>query len=228
MARLPRLSVAGELHRVIWRGHNHQAVFGDAADRQDFLSLLSQHARQQQVQVHAYVLGDDGVDLLVTPATPDGLPSLMQAIGRAYVRRFNHKYGRQGTLWEGRYRSTVMESDFLLPCMVSMDTVPVGRGWADTPLQYPWSSHAHYIGVRPEAWLAPHERYWALGNTPFAREAAYAECVRQGIAPHQQRTLEDAALKGWALGSPAYLNRLAERTGRRLEKGRPGRPPRQA
>ena len=151
---------------------------------------------------------------------------LMQSLGRSYVRRFNLRHGRSGTLWEGRYRSTVIDSErYLLACMVYIDLNPVRAGMVPAAELYPWSSHAHYIGLRHDKWLTPHPLVWSLGNTPFAREAAYAELVRQGLSAARQRELSESALQGWPLGGAGFLARLREQTSRRLEKGRAGRPP---
>lgn len=226
MARLPRLTLPGMVHHVILRGNNRQTVFVDAADRELFLSLLAEHARREQVQVHAYVLMDDQLHLLLTPQLAEALPRTMQAVGRSYVRRFNQRHGRTGTLWEGRYRATVVDAErYLLPCMAYFDLSPVRAGLVPSPQQYPWSSHGHYVGLRNERWLTPHPLVWALGNTPFAREAAYAQCVARGVSGADEAALTESALKGWALGGDAFLQRLAEQTPRRLQKGRAGRPP---
>ena len=225
MARLPRLAVPGWPHHVILRGNNRAAIFVDRADREDFLALLARHARDQQVQVHAYVLMDDHLHLLLTPQQDGGLSRLMQALGRAYVRGFNTRHGRSGTLWEGRYRSTVIEPErHLLACMAYIDLNPVRAGLVHAPQEYAWSSHAHYVGLRDDKWLTPHPLIWSLGNTPFAREAAYAELVRAGLSALQQQALTESALQGWPLGGPAFLARLRQQTERRIEKGRPGRP----
>ncbi|HEX5805892.1 MAG TPA: transposase [Macromonas sp.] len=225
MARLPRLTLAGVVHHVVLRGNNRQTVFLDRADRESFLALLSQQATLARVQLHAYVLLDDRVHLLLTPQSDDALPQMMQAVGRAYVRRFNQRHGRSGTLWEGRYRSTLIEAEqYLLPCMVYMDTSPVRAGLVQAPEAYAWSSHAHYVGLRHETWLTPHPLLWSLGNTPFAREAAYAERVRHGLDAAQLQVLEQTATTGWALGGEVFLAALTERTERRLVRGKPGRP----
>ena len=104
MARLPRLTVTGYPHHVILRGNDRQDIFRATADHQHMLDLLAEHARAQQVDIHAYVLMTNHLHLLLTPQADQGLPRLMQAVGRSYVRRFNQTYGRTGTLWEGRYR----------------------------------------------------------------------------------------------------------------------------
>lgn len=225
MARLPRLTLAGVVHHVLLLGNNRQTVFLDSGDREDFWALLKQHAQLNQVQVHGYALLDDRVQLLLTPASDDGLPRMMQGVGRAYVRHFNQKHGRSGTLWEGRYRSTLIEASlYLLPCMVLIDTSPVCAGLVQSPLDFPWSSHAHYVGLRQDACITPHPLVWALGNTPFAREAAYAERVRQGLGVSERRRLDDALMAGWALGGDEFLAALSERTDRRLTRAKPGRP----
>ena len=103
MARLPRLTVPGYPHHIIQRGNNRQAIFTDAADYELLLGLIDEHARQQQVAVHGYVLMSNHFHLLATPETLEGIPQMMQAVGRRYVRKYNLRHARTGTLWEGRY-----------------------------------------------------------------------------------------------------------------------------
>ena len=119
MARLPRLTLPGHLHHVILRGNNRQPIFHGAEDFEALLTLLKDGAAKETVAVHAYVLMDNHFHLLVTPTTQDGLPRMMQAVGRRYVQYFNRRHARTGTLWEGRYRSTVLQPErYLLACMV--------------------------------------------------------------------------------------------------------------
>ena len=225
MARLPRLAVTGLPHHVILRGNNRQPVFIDSDDRGFFLAQLAELAQREMVQVHAYVLMDNHLHLLLTPQQDGALSRLMQSLGRIYVRRFNQRHGRSGTLWEGRYRSTVIDSDrYLLVCMAYIDLNPVRAGMVIAAELYPWSSHMHYIGLRNDKWLTPHPLVWSLGNTPFAREAAYADLVRQGLNRKQQQELSDSVLQGWPLGGADFLAQLQGKTKRRLEKVRAGRP----
>lgn len=224
MARLPRLSVPGQVHRLVLRGNNGQPVFGDDADRQCLRQLLQDHAIENAVAVHAYVLLDNQVQLLVTPAD-ERLGGWMQAVGRRYVRYFNDRHGRSGTLWEGRYRSTVLDAgDWLLPAMVVADLAPVAAGLASHPDAWQWSSHAHYVGRQVDRLVTPHASCWALGNTPFAREMAYADLVHGGISASAQKQLEAATLGGWALGGANFLSALEKKTQRRLQPGTAGRP----
>lgn len=225
MARLPRLTLGGLPHHVIHRGHNRQPVFLDAQDRQFYLDQLYVACRSHKVALHAYVLMDNHVHLLLTPPDAAALPSAMQMLGRAYARYFNNRHARSGTLWEGRYRSTVIQAEkFLLACMVYIDLNPVRAGATERPGDYAWSSHGHYSGLRVDGAIASPALYWALGNTPFAREAAYREMVDRGLDQSTRQALTDSALRGWALGDAEFVANTQSQTARRIVKGRPGRP----
>lgn len=225
MARLPRLTVPGYPHHVIQRGNNRQTIFHDDDDHRAFLALLGELRRRDKVTLHAYVLMGNHFHLLATPQTERGLATLMQSLGRRYAQYFNRRHQRTGTLWEGRYRSTLIDSDaYLLACMAYIDLNPVRAHLVQSPADYPWSSHGHYIGMRHDPLIGLHGLVWQLGNTPFAREAAYADLVRQGLSLRQQRDLTDAALKGWALGRPEFVKSLQKQTPRRVVRVRAGRP----
>jgi putative transposase len=225
MARLPRLTLPGCPHHIIQRGNNRQAIFTSAADYQTLLDLLAESARKFDVAIHAYVLMSNHFHLLATPQTADGLPQMMQAVGRRYVRYFNDSQRRSGTLWEGRYKSTLIQTErYLLACMVYIDLNPVRAGLVAHARDYLWSSYGHYTGLRSDKLITPHPLVWELGNTPFAREAAYAELVQGGLNPVQQAALTDSVLRGWALGEPDFVAELQKRTQRRVAKISAGRP----
>ena len=225
MARLPRLTVAGYPHHIIQRGNDRQPIVRDDQDRQRLLDLWTEHAKTFKVAIHAWVIMDNHFHLLATPETQEGLPQMMQAVGRAYVRYFNVRHKRTGTLWEGRYRSTLIESErYLLACMVYIDLNPVRAGMVGRPEDFRWSSYRHSIGQLGDKLVTPHALYWALGNTPFAREAAYAVLVQTGLSEAQRTELTQSALSGWALGSEAFVRELGQGTTRRLVRGKAGRP----
>ena len=225
MARLPRLTIPNLPHYVLHRGNNRQTVFVDADDYQTFVDLLQQLAQTHLVAVHAFVLMPDHFQLLVTPQTEQGLPQLMQALGRAYVRYFNARHARTGTLWEGRYRSTVVEPTApLLQCIIYMDASPQHAGLVVQAADYPWSSCTHHLGAQNIPWLRDPAAFWALGNTPFAREAAYADLVHAGVSAADGAALADAVPRGWALGDAEFLADLQKTTARRVGKLRAGRP----
>jgi len=226
MARLPRLTLANMPHHIIQRGNNGAEIFVDAQDRQQMLDLLREMARRFDVDVHAYVLMPNHFHLLLTPHAEQGLPQFMQAVGRSYVRYFNNRHGRSGTLWEGRYRGTVLQAeDWLVPTMVSMDLNPVRAGLVQKPGDWPWSSYAANAGLRNDALVTPHTLFWALGNTPFARDAAYVAVVEAGLGSYVQERISHAALRGWALGDEAFIEKLQQKTKRRITRQRAGRPP---
>ncbi len=225
MARLPRLVVAGHLHHVIARGNNEQSVFIDDADREQFLVWLRDAARQYRVAVHGYVLLPNRVQLLLTPADDVGLGKMMQSVGRRYVPYFNARHRRSGSLWEGRYRTTVIDADaYFMDSLRLLEYQPVKAGLSADMVSYPWSSHAHHLGQRKQPWLTDHAAYWQLGNTPFARETAYQEF--SGHEPERKLAdaIELATYRGWVLGSAAFKASLAKLTDRRLQPARRGRP----
>ncbi len=225
MARLPRLSVPHHPHHVIQRGNNRQTIFTSAADFEKLKSIMSDAAERFDVQVHAYVLMSNHIHLLITPSDEKGLPLFMQALGRSYVQYFNKKEGRTGTLWEGRYKSTVIQSErYLLTCMAYMDLNPVRAGMVQSPKDYAWSSHKHYVGATVDKVVTPHPLYWELGNTPFSREAAYFEMVNAGVSAAHHKTLTDHTHAGWAAGDESFVEVLSKVTDRRATKAKVGRP----
>jgi putative transposase len=225
VARLPRLTLPGFAHHIIQRGNNRQPIFIATADYQMMLDLLEENSNKFEVAIHAYVLMGNHFHLLATPQTTEGLAQMMQAVGRRYVRYFNDRQGRSGTLWEGRFKSTLIQTErYLLACMAYIDLNPVRAGMVVQAGDYPWSSFSHFVGRRADRLITPHPLFWELGNTPFAREAAYAQLVQEGVNSVQQSALTDATLRGWALGEPEFVDDLQKRTQRRASKAVAGRP----
>ncbi len=227
MARLPRLVVTGLPHVVVHRGVNGQSVLLDDADRANYLEALAGAARDAGVLVHGYGLFAGEVRLLATPTTAAALGRAMQAVGRRYVRAFNLRHRRTGTPWEGRFRSTVIEpaAHFIEALRFVEGCDEDGTVLANASEAGRWSSVGHHLGLRRDALLTEHEVFWALGNTPFEREAAYRQLLAQPVPAGPRAALRDAALKGWARGSEAFVESL--RTGTRrpspLRRGRPSR-----
>jgi putative transposase len=225
MARLPRLIVPDQVHHVIQRGHDGQSAFREAEDYLFFLHCLRDAAKRFQVAIHAYALMPDQVQLLVTPIDETGLARMMQWVGRHYVPYFNHKYQRSGTLWQGRYRASVIEAvQYLMLSSRFIELYPVRAGLAGQATDYPWTSYMHHVGAHPDGLITEHALYWALGNTPFEREAAYRALAEQALTAQQIAELEQAVPKGWALGSPSFKTALEKRGGRRVQPVKRGRP----
>jgi putative transposase len=223
MARLPRLSIAGLPHLVVQRGHDQAPVARDAADRAQWRALLADAAPRCGVAVHAYAIGDSRALLLATPAADGALSRLMQDIGRRYTVAFNRRHGRTGTVWDGRFRAAVLEPErWLVPAMRLVEEA----GAAD-PGEH-LDSGAHHRGERADPLLTDHPAFWALGNTPFEREAAYRLQSASPLASGDRDALEHAMLHGWALGSPSFEAGLAAGSERPVRPRRAGRPPRAA
>jgi len=226
MARLPRLTAPGYVHQLIQRGNNGQAIFLDAQDHETYLLMLREAALANRVAIHAYSLVDENqVLLLATPAKAQGLSRMMQTLGRRYVAMFNRRHHRSGTLWEGRFRATVLEAaSYLLPCMSYVELAPVRAGLVRQPQDHRWSSAQHHLGLRSDPLVTDHPLHWALGNTPFEREAAHRGLLQQALTPEEVNKITAATTKGWALGSDSFLAALEELTRRRARPGRRGRP----
>jgi putative transposase len=231
MARLTRLALAGQAHLLSLYGHSGQSVFLDDEDRRQFLAALREAAMQQRVAVHAYVLHANHVHLLATPATADGLGAMMQGLGRRYGAAFNRRHHRQGGLWSGRFRATVLQpGPWVLEAMLFIDHHPQRSGMAAHLTEMAeaadagWCSAPHHLGLRRDPVIVESRAWWALGNTPFEREAAYRRLLDDGLPPGRAQALADAVRKGWALGDAAFLAGLQLQTARPLQPRPRGRP----
>jgi len=225
MARLPRLSVPGLPHHLIQRGHDGRAVFLDDTDRRRYLQALLQAATDHGVAVHAYVLLDHEVHLLATPVAAHAIGRLVQALGRRYAAAFNQRRGRRGTLWDGRYRCSVLEpAVWTLPAMCVIEHLAQDHGLVVQARDWSWSSLRHHLGQCRDPLVTDPDAYWNLGNTPFEREAAYRQRFEVGVGVQARQQLLGAASKGWALGSADFLVALAGQVDRPLQPRPRGRP----
>ena len=225
MARQPRLALPGYPHHVIQRGNNRQPIVLDEADRRMLYSLWLEESKRHKVAVNAYVLLDNHFHMLLTPPSDEAMSLMMQSVGRTYVRYFNKRHNRSGTLWEGRYKSSLIDSEgYLLTCMAYIDLNPVRAGLAESAEDFSWSSYKHLAGQSIDKLVTPHALYWGLGNTPFAREAAYAEFVAGGLSVATQKALTESALKGRVVGRPDFLTSLEKNTQRQILPQKAGRP----
>ena len=174
MARLPRIIVPGLPMHVIQRGNNKQATFFTDHDYRKFLDVLDVASKEHDCLVHAYVLMTNHIHLLLTPMSENSISLMMQAIGRKYVRYINGTYQRSGTLWEGRYKSALVETEqYLLTCSRYIELNPVRAGMVDGPGQYKWSSYGYNaLGINNNG-LTQHDIYMRLGKTDALRQSAY-------------------------------------------------------
>lgn len=183
MARLPRLDLPGIAQHVVQRGNNRLPCFIDDEDRRRYLHLLLEALMQTRCLLHAYVLMDNHVHLLVTPPQARAVGRLMQQLGRQYVSQFNARHRRTGTLWEGRYKACLVDSDtYLLRCSRYIDLNPARARITDDPIGYRWSSCAALCGQRDDPLLTPHPAYVALGTSPAKRGEAYRAILEEALS----------------------------------------------
>ena len=167
MARLPRIDLPGVPQHLIVRGNNRSAMFRDDADRSMFLQCLGEALDACSCDVHAFVLMTNHVHLLATGHLRGEISELVQRLGRKYARLVNMRWGRTGTLFEGRFRSYPVETEaYLLTCMRYIELNPVRAGMVDHPGDFPWSSYGQNVCGDPCGILRPHELYERLGPTP--------------------------------------------------------------
>lgn len=225
MARLPRLVLPNHPHHIIQEGNDRQLIFREDEDYQRFLGWLKDSAREFKVSIHAYALMPNHLHLLASPATEEGLARMMQRVGRYYVPWFNQKYERLGGLFRGRFKTSLIDSDsYFMMCSRYIEFNPVRNGVVGDPADYRWSSYAHHAGVRQDSLIVDHALYWALGNTPFQREAAYIDLARQPLSTVELDSINQAVLKGWPLGSDAFKTQLQQKARRQVLPAKRGRP----
>jgi putative transposase len=216
MARLPRLYLPGCSQHIIQRGNNREACFFDEADYKAYLSFLKDAAEKYRVAVHAYVLMTNHVHLLVTPSDEHGVSRMMQAQGRKYVQYFNYTYARTGTLWEGRYKSTLVDAEnYLLTVYRYIELNPVRAGMVVHASEYPWSSYQGNALGKSIQLLTPHELYIQLGKADEERQSAYRALFRGRMPERDLTAIREATNKAWVLGSDRFRAQIEAKTGRR-------------
>lgn len=225
MARLPRLFLPDCPQHVIQRGNDRMVMFRQEADYRQFLEWLRNAAIDYGVSIHSYVLMSNHLHLLATPKEKNALGRMMQAVGRRYVQYFNHKYARTGALWEGRYRSTLVESTrYFMVCSCYIELNPVRAKLVADPAHYLWSSYSGNTGASNDLLITNHPEYWALGNTPFDRHAAYKAIVAEGLGEPEVALVRQKTNKGWALASDQFIEQLQALSTRRMAPKPKGRP----
>ena len=218
MSRLPRYAAPGFPQHVIQRGNNRCACFAADPDYLFFRECLSSACEKYGCRIHAYVFMTNHVHLLMTPSTETAIGQVMQSVGRRYVGHFNSTYRRTGTLWEGRYKATVVETEsYLLACYRYIELNPVRAGLVERPRVFPWSSHGANAFGECDALVSPHEVYSQLGRHDAARRAVYRGFFDVPLDETTVTTIRDATQKGWTLGSKKFRQEIAALVGRRTE-----------
>jgi len=224
MPRLPRYVLPGQPQHVIQRGNNRCPIFIADEDYGCFRHYLQDACTCHGCHIHAYVFMTNHIHLLLTPDREDSIAKVLQSVGRRYVQYFNATYQRTGTLWEGRYKATLIDTEnYLFTCYRYIELNPVRANMVSHPGDYRWSSyHANALGKHDNL-VEPHARYMALGNDEKARQEVYRDLFRAHI---DEKTLEEirqsTTQKGWALGNDKFkeeIEQLIERRTRPLARG---------
>jgi putative transposase len=209
MPRQARFCPAGLPVHLIQRGHNRQAIFAGEDDLAAYAHWLAEGAERFGVAVHGWVFMTNHVHLLATPDQNGSLSQLMQFLGRLYVRRFNYKYTRRGTLFEGRFKTCIVQEDrYLLTCLRYIELNPVRAGMVKDPGDYRWSSfRAHAFGVRASLW-SPHQLYLELANNEQQRQQTWREVVREMLDVEVMAKVRHCVNTGLALGTETFREQV--------------------
>ena len=223
MPRLRRYELTDLPQHVVQRGNNRQPTFFADADYVFYLECLRDAAKRYGCEIHAYVLMTNHIHLLVTPRKPLAIAKLLQSVGRRYVRYINYEYRRSGTLWEGRYKASLVNTqEYFLSCSRYIETNPVRADMVVDPRDYPWSSYRSNAWGEPSTLLTPHSEYTNLGSSEEERCRTYRELFRADLEASALQEIRDSVNQSRPLGSKRFQEQIEETLKRRLQPGKPG------
>ena len=224
MPRPRRLNIAGYPQHLVQRGNNRNRCFQDAVDFRLYLKLLSTACRRHSCDLHSFVLMTNHVHLLLTPRKPDGASMLFRDLGRDYVRKYNSRHGRSGTLWEGRSKSSLIDTDsYLLACYRYIELNPVRAGMVDDPASYEWSSFRVNALGQSNDLITPHALWLTLGEDAAARRRAYIALFEDALTPETVNSIRSGLQMGLPTGSDAFKRFLESTYSVKTDPGKPGR-----
>lgn len=210
MPRHPRPVIPEVPLHITQRGNNRQICFFGNADFLAYLDFLRIAARHAACQVHAYVLMTNHIHLLLTPTDELGPATLMKSLGERYVRYVNRRYARTGTLWEGRYRSCLVQSErYLMACQRYIELNPVRAAMVTHPTHYEWSSYRSNAHGAASVLITPHELYNRLGSDGVSRQQAYRALFQEVMSEDTLKKLRCATHGCLALGNQEFMDHVA-------------------
>lgn len=225
MPRRARILMPGVPVHLIQRGNNRSVCFYADEDYRFYLDHLTEQAVKHGCEIHAYCLMTNHVHLLLTPLQEDSLGQLMKALGQRYVQYVNRTYRRSGTLWEGRFRSCLMQDEaYVLGCYRYIEMNPVRAAMVEHPAEYRWSSYRANAQGETNELLSPHALYYAIGQSVTERLDHYRELFRHDLDPGLIDEIRQATNGNFALGNSRFVAEIEEALGRRVTRGKPGRP----
>jgi putative transposase len=218
MPRQPRFVLVGHPQHVIIRGNNREPIFYSEGDYQFYLEKLLEASEKHSCDIHAYVLMTNHVHLLITPNEENGISKTIQMLGRYYVQYFNYTYRRTGTLWEGRYKASLIDSElYALVCYRYIELNPVRANMVDHPSEYPWSSYRHNAVGQDDVLICHHSVYDSLGGDDETRREAYRELFAGHIDNMALEQIREMTNKCWVLGSDFFKEKISGNINRQME-----------
>lgn len=211
---------------IVHRGNNKQSCFREDQDRAFYLLHFTKLLRQTECAMHCYCLMTNHVHFLVTARTPDGCARLMKGVAQLHTQYINRTYGRSGSLWEGRFRSCLVQTeDYVLACYRYIELNPVRAALCQHPREYRWSSYRANAEGAFDALITPHDEYHRLAVDAISQRAAYRAMFESRLSEHRLAEIRKATNGNFALGDRTFRDRIQGELGRRVSPGRPGRPP---
>ncbi len=226
MPRVGRVVLPDYPHHVVQRGHNRQVVFAAAEDYERYLSDVRELKESFGVRVYAYCLMTNHVHLLLGPRDiPSALGEFMKALAGRATRYRNRLERRSGTLWESRYKSSLVQTDsYLLACCRYIELNPVRARMVGAPQDYPWSSARERLGMDCSGLLDWNPTYRSLGKSDTERRQRYARFLREAIPEGEWALIRDALQRGQLTGNTRFIDEIERVTGNRIEHRARGRP----
>jgi len=225
MARQPRFTLPGIPQHVIQRGNNRNPCFYAEEDYRRYRNDLAEAAKKNKAIIHAYVFMTNHVHLLVTPQHEHSITHMMQDLGRKYVRYINRTYKRTGTLWEGRFKASLVDSDaYLFTCMRYIELNPVRANIVEHPDEYGWSSYECNANGKVDTLIHPHSLFTALDKRSEQCQFAYRELFYIDLESDQIDAIRDALNQQLVLGRDDFKDKIEEMTNRQTRPRPLGRP----
>ena len=225
MPRMGRVVLPHYPHHIVQRGHNRQATFAERADYERYIATLREFKEEYEVAVYAFCLMTNHVHLLLAPREPTGIGKLMKHLAGRQTRHHNRLEGRSGTLWEGRYKSSLVQSEgYLLACCRYIELNPVRARMVAGPQDYVWSSCRYRLGLDTADWLDLDPCYLALGTSESERRHGYREFLQAAIPSGEWQLIREAVQRGQLTGTERFTEEVAAILGRRVERRGRGRP----
>ncbi len=225
MPRRPRIHLDGVPLHIVQRGHNRQPCFFGEQDYEAYLHWLGEALAKEQCALHAYALMTNHVHLLLTPKRATSVPRLIMALGRRYVQYINATYKRTGTLWDSRYKSSLIQAEtYLLSCQRYIELNPVRAAMVDDPAHYRWTSYRHHALGQANPLLTPHRLYLCIDANEKQRQAAYRALFRAQLDRQAVDDIRLALNQSQPLGNTRFYAKIEAMTGQSRQAKPRGRP----